>query len=165
MQVKLLKDVCPLISSFHCGNKTLDEYFQNKALDDDDATTYCFLEENLKTIIAVSSLSCNGIITKSANKMSTYPAVEIKMFAVNDSYKGKTIEGEEEHYSDWCFNSTIAKIMQFTDNYCGASRVFLYSVPNAKHFYLRCGMHEFTDLMYPDDRPYFDRCIPMFMHL
>lgn len=166
MQVKLLKEVCHLISDFHCGNEMMDEYFQCKATDDDDAVTYCFLEDDLKTIIALSSLSCNGIITTSASKISTYPAVEIKMFAVNDSYKGACIpDGDGEHYSAWCFDRTIAIIMQFTENHCGAGRTFLYSVPNAEKFYRRRGMELFTEYMHPDDRPYLDGCIPMFMLL
>ena len=68
MQTKLIKEIDKantLLVKFHCGNEEIDSYFQNRALNDEDAVTYCFLDDNLSTIIALSSLSCNGIIVKS----------------------------------------------------------------------------------------------------
>lgn len=169
MQTKLIKEIDKanmLLVKFHCGNEEIDSYFQNKALNDDDAVTYCFLDDNLSTIIALSSLSCNGIIVKSKKSLYTYPAVEIKMFAVNDCFKHKSCPIYEGlNWSDYCFDTTISIITQFTEKYCGASRVFLYSVPQAVHFYKRQHMQEFTDLMCRDDRAYLKGCTPMLMCL
>jgi len=167
MQIKLLKEVSHhLLSGFHCGNESIDTYFQSQAVSDDDAVTYCFLDDDLKTIIALSSLSCNGIIVTSSKMIYTYPAVEIKMFAVNETFKHQCVPGGDGmHWSDYCFNITIAKIYEFTEKYCGASRMFLYAVPQAYNFYVRQGMRPFTDLLHGDDRMYLDGCIPMYMHL
>jgi len=164
MQTKLLKDVDNLLCTFCCGSESIDFYFQNKALKDDDAVTYCFLDDDLKTIIALSSLSCNGIIVESSNKLYTYPAVEVKMFAVNNLYKSKLVpDGEGMNWSDLCFSRLMAEIGQFTSLQCGASRVFLYSVADAVHFYSRQGMHPFGNLLHGDDRKYLEGCTPMLM--
>lgn len=169
MQIELLKKVSGLLPTFHCSNDTMDTYFQNKALSDGDAVTYCFLEDDLQTIIALSSLSCNGIIIKSGELLHSYPAIEIKMFAVNDCYKHKDCPLYQDspglHWSDYCFDKTISIIYSITDKYCGADRVFLYSVPQAVNFYVRQHMEKFTDLMHGDDRMFLEDCTPMYMHL
>jgi len=166
MQIELLTNASHLLGTFHCSNESIDDYFQSKALNDVDAVTHCFIDDKSKAIIALASLSCNGIMIKSGKLLHTVPAVEIKMFAVNDCYKSKSCPIEEGyHWSDYCFDKTISIISEFTDTYFGASRVFLYSVPKAVGFYKRQKMDEFTELMYKDDKMYLDGCTPMFMSL
>lgn len=172
MTIKLIAEVPDLLSNFRSGNDSIDKYFKCQAKDDAEAVTYCFIDENKNELIALSTLSCNGIIIKANSLIQTVPAVEIKYFAVNEDYHSKPIpidnelmSGEIYNWSDYCFDITIRKIVEFTCNYCGAGRVFLYSVEKAIHFYERKGMKRFTGYMHKDDRNYLDGCTPMFLVL
>ena len=167
MQIRLIQSIDhALLSNYCCGNEEIDGYFKSRAYKDDDAVTYCFLDDSLKTIIALSSLSCNGLVISDHNKIFTNPSIEIKMFAVNDAYQHKCVpDGDGIHWSDYCFDELLSIIYEITDTHCGASRIILYSVPDAVSFYERNSMKRFSGYMRGDDARYLDGCVPMFMHL
>lgn len=52
--------------------------------------------------------------------------------------------------------------MDFTDDYCGASRIVLYSVPEAVSFCKRNGFDDFKEFMNPDQSLDVADCVPMY---
>ena len=155
------------LKAFSCGKESLDEYFKTKALDDEDATTHIFIDKEAKKPIALVSLSCSGIMLNSSTKFYIYPAVEIKMFALNEEYKNLKYSNEKndnEKLSDKIFNYIIFKLIcDFTDNYCGAGRIVLYSLPDKVSFYKdRHNFCDFVELMYPNDEMYLKDCVPLY---
>lgn len=149
-----------------CENEVINDYFTNKEQDDNDTVSFAFIDEEKKTLVALSSLSCSSIIMESGNKLHLFPAVEIKMFAVNKEYQHKPVFPEDDqHWSSHCLDKIIFHIREFTDTYCGASRIVLYSVPKAESFYLRAGFKKFLEFMRPQDKSFLEDCTPMYMVL
>lgn len=81
MEMTILKDFQKSIIDFDCENTEINKYFKEKALDDFDAVPFVFTNQD-SPIIAMASLSCSSIIFEIHNKLSLYPAVEIKMLAL-----------------------------------------------------------------------------------
>lgn len=153
-----------LLNSFDCGNDVINDYFKHKAIDDDDVTTFGFLND--QNIVSLVSLCCTGIMLESGNKIQIIPAVEIKMFATSENYQhGLHPSGDDYKWSEYCLDKTIAFIINFTENYCGASKIVLYSVPNAVNFYIRSGFKKFEKFMRPSEKRFLDGCVPMYMVL
>lgn len=166
VEMRLLSECRGLLKNFDCENEVINDYFTNKEQDDNDAVSFAFVDEEKKTLIALSSLSCSSIIMESGNKLHLLPAVEIKMFAVNKEYQHKSVFSEDDlHWSSYCLDRIIFHIREFTDTHCGASRIVLYSVPKAESFYLRTGFSKFLEFMRPQDKSFLEDCIPMFMVL
>lgn len=155
------------LKEFNCGKESLDKYFKNDALNDVDATTHIFIDKKAKKAIALVSLSCSGIMVNSSNKFYIYPAVEIKVFALNEEYKHLKYSNEKndnEKLSDKIFNYIVYKLIDdFTNDYCGACRIVLYSLPEAVSFYKdRHHFKDFTCYMVPNDERYLEGCVPLF---
>ena len=55
--------------------------------------------------------------------------------------------------------------MFFTDTYCGANKIILYSVPDAVKFYERSGFKPFENYMLQSNERYLEGCIPMYFDL
>ena len=69
----------------------------------------------------------------------------------------------DEKLSDKIFDYIIYNLItNFTEKYCGASRIVLYSLPDAVSFYKRHSFKDFTELMCPNDERYLDGCIPLY---
>lgn len=154
--------------SFNCGNEFIDKYYQeNKIFSDNDAVTYCFWsDEGKQDLVGIASLSCSGIIIKSHEQFNITPAIEIKIFAVDERFQHVKFPDDDttENWSDYC----AFYLMEIIDNicsYCGASHIVLYSVPAAVKFYTRHHFHKFESLMAQPSNLYIDECIPMFMNL
>ncbi|WP_143256364.1 hypothetical protein [Anaeromassilibacillus sp. An172] len=160
-----IKDIPSLLlNKFQCGKDVIDDYFKHKAIDDDDVTTFGFI--NNDRVVALVSLCCTGIMIESGIRIQIIPAVEIKMFAVSEDYQHKSYPNVDNYkWSEYCLDKIIAFIYHFTENYCGASRIVLYSVPEAVNFYIRSGFKEFEKFMRPSEKRFLEGCIPMYMAL
>ena len=166
VEKRLLSECRELLKNFDCENEVINDYFTNKEQDDNDTVSFAFIDEEKKTLVALSSLSCSSIIMESGNKLHLFPAVEIKMFAVNKEYQHKPVFPEDDqHWSSHCLDKIIFHIREFTDTYCGASRIVLYSVPKAESFYHRAGFKKFLEFMRPQDKSFLEDCTPMYMVL
>lgn len=166
VEMRLLSECRELLKNFDCENEVINDYFADKEEDDNDTVSFAFIDEEKKTLVALSSLSCSSIIMESGKKLHLFPAVEIKMFAVNKEYQHKPVFPEDDqHWSSYCLDKIIFHIRKFTNMYCGASRIVLYSVPKAESFYLRTGFRKFLEFMRPQDKSFLEDCIPMFMVL
>lgn len=155
--------------SFNCGSSYIDGYFNGKILEDDDAVPYCFwADERKRELVGIASLSCSGIIIKSANSFNLTPAIEVKIFAVDEKYQHKVFpdaDEEQKHWSDYCWYYLIEIIYDIVERACGADHVVLYSVPDAVSFYKRNHLKEFVPLMTKPSNHLIDGCVPMFLTL
>ena len=88
-----------------------------------------------------------------------------KNAANEEDSKEDSEDADEGNLSDMLFSDIISYIYDFTDNQCGADKIILYSVPNAKNFYQRNGFCEFQEFMKPSTSWFTDGCIPMYMDL
>lgn len=158
--------------SFHCGNKYIDNYFaSNRILYDSDAATYCFwADDNKEALVGIASLSCSGIIVESHRQFHIMPAIEIKVFAVDERYqhvKFPDDENESEEYQNWS-DYCLLYLMEIVDQVralCGASHLVLYSVKNAVGFYRRHHFSFFVEAMTQPSNYEIDECTPMFLNL
>lgn len=158
------------INTFNCGNSELDDFLKNKALKDLDSgksvTKLVILEDNNIDVMAYYSLNCSSIIMNSHGKNNFSPAVEIKVFAMNNKYQ-HTVSKEDKDFtlSDLAFCKIIEEINNFSSNVCGAENIILYSVPKAVNFYKRNGFTNFEDYMIKNDERYLRGCEPMWLRL
>ena len=157
------------VQSFNCGNEVINDYLKNKACDDTQAVTFIVKDMDSSEVICYYSLSCSGLILEHghANKITVYPAVEIKMFAIDEKYQHLPYseDADEGNLSDMLFSDVISYIYDFTDNQCGADKIILYSVPDARSFYIRNGFCEFREFMKPSESWFTDDCEPMYMDM
>ena len=127
--------------SFNCGQDGIDSYFEEKLLTDHDAVSYCFWTDASKQeLVGIASLSCSGIIIQSRNHFNITPAIEVKIFAIDEKYQHQAFpddDGGALNWSDYCLYYLLEKITDIAENICGASHVVLYSVPEAVSFYRR----------------------------
>ena len=155
--------------SFRCGQDVIDKYFEEKLLTDDDAVSYCFWSDsNKQDLVGIASLSCSGIIIKSHDRFNITPAIEVKIFAVDEKYQHQLFPDDdsgEQNWSDYCLYYLIEKIYEIAENVCGASHIVLYSVPEAVSFYRRHKFQKFVGDMAGASNFFVDECIPMFLNL
>lgn len=162
-----------ILSNFHSGNDSIDSYFKGKceAITDTSAKSFVVTNDNtqngMPSVIGVYSLCCSGYVIDSHNYFYIHPAVEIKYFAINEYYQDIQYS---ENTEEGCLSSNIlatiiGRIISFTDSYCGANKVILYSVPEAEFFYQHMGFHLFANYMLKNNERYLEGCIPMYLDL
>ena len=134
-----------LTEKFDCGNEVINHYLKSEAKKDTQAVSFLITDEKKNAVIGYFSLSCSGFIIESQGHPTIYPAVEIKMFAVDEAYQHIPYSDDPEDgtLSDIIFNFAISKIYDFTEKYCGADKVILYAVPKAVNFYRKNFFSEF----------------------
>lgn len=154
--------------AFNCGNEYIDQYYRdNKIFSDNDAVTYCFWADEQKSeLVGIASLSCSGIIIKSHDQFNITPAIEIKIFAVDERYQHVKFPDDDttEKWSDYCLFYLLLAIDNIR-SWCGASHVVLYSVKSAVNFYSRHGFQRFQQLMAQPSNYEIAECIPMFLNI
>jgi hypothetical protein len=72
---------------------------------------------------------------------------------------------DDMYFSDYLLCDIIKKIVDFTENICGANSIILYSVPYAIKFYERNGFEPFKEYMVSSDDSYLNECEPMWLQL
>lgn len=154
--------------NFYCDNKVIDRYFRITAPYDETAVTYLFIDIEEDSPIACVTLACSAIFTTEiADQFSTLQsAMEILYFAVDENYKHiPYIKGSPLTLSHYILSYMLDQMREYSHTVVGASKVVLYSVPSAVHFYERCDFKEFGDTMYGDKGYFVDECIPMYFDL
>ena len=167
LPVKVGKENNAYIQSFNCGNEVMNEYLKYQAEDDAQAVTFILIDQTARAIIGYYSLSCSGFIVESMGHFTIYPAVEIKLFAIDEHYQHLpySVEKEDGTFSDYIFRFVISKIYEFTEEICGADKVILYAVPKAKNFYEKNGFTVFPPFMLQSESRFLEGCIPMYLDL
>ena len=167
--VRLTADEKKLIGGFCCGNETIDTYLKDKAIDDDAGRTYLFVRENV--IVGFFTLSCSGLTYKNYNSLQTFPAIEIRYFAVHKKYQKYSIselsEDESDPYylSDQMLCDTISYCKIISEELIAAQFILLYSVEYAVKFYKRNLFEPFREDFQSDQIRFLEKCTPMFMPL
>ena len=148
---KLTVSHLPLLESFTCGNEVIDDFFKTQAADSIREVTYLFIYLNHNRIAAAASLSCSSIpLTSFGSYVESVPAVEITYFAVDTRYQKLHMEPDPAagYFSDSILSHIIGMIYDFTEKFCGASHVLLYSTAAACHFYERNQFREINEDYY-----------------
>lgn len=156
-----------LVKDFDCGNQVINDYLKQEALKDTKATTFIVVNTETNEVICYYSLNCSGFVVNNGNNFTIYPAVEVKMFAIDEKYQHLPYSKsfKDGNFSDMLFNEVIGFIYEFTDLYCGADKVILYAVPNAESFYKRNGFKRFESFMLQSTSLFLNGCIPMYLSL
>lgn len=165
-RIILDRDNADLLASFSCGNEGIDEYIAVKGHSDLMAVTKMILNSENNDVICVYSLCCSSfIIGCSGGKCHPYPAVEIKIFAVNKKYQDMRYSDDPDEgcLSNFILNMIIGEIFDFTDNVCGANIILLYSTEEGYSFYKKNGFKDFIELAATSSDKFVDGCRPMFM--
>ncbi len=166
----LSKNNVRYLSDFNCGNVSIDLYFNVHAQKDDTAVTYMFIDCDYDRLIACMTIACSAIFDEGDEGEKPFTtilsAMEIKYFAVDERYKHLPyIKGSPYSLSHYMFIHMISHMRELSHNAIGASKIVLYSVPDAVHFYERCRFKEFGDTMYGDEGTYLEGCVPMYFDL
>lgn len=157
-----------LLKSFYSGNSEIDKYFREVAINDTSSKSFMVLDNtnSCTYVIGAYTLCCSGYIIQSQNRYYIYPAVEIKYFAVAETYQDILYSSEyNDCLSGQILSVVISNIMNFTNNYCGANKIILYSVPSAVNFYTTAGFKKFDDFMLESNERYLEGCTPMYFDL
>ncbi len=155
--------------NFFCDNPSIDAYYRNEASKDNSAVTYLFINAKDNSIISCVTIACSAIFTDTDEEdvfSTILSAMEIKYFAVDETYKHiPYIKGSSLTLSHYIFSYMLEYMKEMSHNNIGASKIVLYSVPQAINFYKRCKFKEFGDTMYGDEGYYVEGCLPMYYDL
>lgn len=162
----LTKDDIVSVQTFDCGNDVINNYLKEHACNDPRSATFVIYDTKENQVISYYSLSCSGFVMNHNSHITIYPAVEIKMFAVDDKYKHIPFSQDDSFtLSDYIFCNVISRVYDFTEKECGADKIILYSVPRAENFYIKNGFIRFQEFMLKSESMFLDGCIPMYMDL
>lgn len=153
---------------FACGNPVIDQYFIETAPTDQAAVTYLFIDSENNLLISCITLACSAIFTANCDEQfsTVLSAMEILYFAVDERYKHiPYIKGSSLTLSHYILIYMLDQMQEISHTHIGASKVVLYSVPDAVRFYKRCNFKEFGDTMYGDKGTFVSDCVPMYYDL
>lgn len=149
---------------FNCGNEYINSCY-SKSMDNIETADFVFIDTNKNDIVAYFSLTCSAIMVEmEKSAINLVPAVEISIFALAVDYQGMpmTDKRTSSKLSKFLFEMIINRVYDFTEEYCGAGRVVLYSVPKAYNFYKKFGFSDFSSIMRGDASTALKDCIPMY---
>ena len=155
------------LAGFNCGNEELDKYIKTHCASADDMVTRIVIDSEKGKVVCVYSLSASSIIWVSYGKYYYAPAIEIKVFALDEEYQNVRYSCDENDgcLSNILLSGVINQILDITDNCCGANLVSLYSTPSAIQFYKKNDFIEYPeDALHSDDR-FLDGCTPLYMRI
>ena len=161
-----------MLHAFDCGEEEFHEFII-KDSNDGKTVSYCFVDTNERKLVCYVSLACSGIMREAVldgfvheHPRSLLSAIEIKFFVVAADYRHLVFSEtskSDETLSVMMFNLIISKLYTISTEIVGAHAVVLYSTPQAKRFYQKCGMRDFETLMKRAHDDFTDGCIPMYM--
>ena len=166
---KLNEEYLPFVQDFKCGNDEIDKFLKHKALEDTEigrSITRLFFT-NQKELVGYYSINCSALVVENHNHRYFAPAIELKMFAIDNKYKHMQYSKDDKDYflSDSLLSIVIKEIINITENVCGANNIILYSVPYTIDFYERNGFEPFKEYMISNDDMFLDGCLPMLIRL
>jgi len=180
--VFLSNETVHLLDDFKCGAGEIDRYVKEDALNDcmsGKGVTYLVIDNSSERLVAYYTLSATSLIyvedydiTDKSNfndiKIRGIPSIEIKMFAVNNSYQDILLHHEEHGeklISDVILGSVIGGIYDIAIKILGAEMIVLNSVPDAVDFYIRNNFLPIDEQYRTFDDDYTNDCMPMYMIL
>ena len=150
---------------FDCGNEFINKYLldSKKYYENGESVTKIFLNSKSNKIMGFYSLSASTLLNNLTTKTSGFPAVEIKMFAVDKTYQDMIIDGEL--LSDALLSEVIKEIYELSEVTIGVKFIILNSVPDAIDFYLKNGFNKLKDFMSVLYYSFNNGCEPMYFEL
>lgn len=124
-----------------------------------DGVTYLILnqEEDEKDVVGYYTISTKSLLLEDVIEedgqrdvaILEIPALEIKMFAVDEKYQDIFFEFEnvQKPVSAWVFEEILRRLDEFALCNVSYKAVFLRSVKKAEEFYLRNGFNYFSTTM------------------
>ncbi|MGN0470843.1 MAG: hypothetical protein ACI4GV_08015 [Acutalibacteraceae bacterium] len=155
-----------LIEDFSCGNDEIDKVIKNS--NSIECTLKLIVDEENECLIGFITYQASGIRLYYSNDAITKPALQINYFAIDSHYQHLPYEDSDDsrfNLSDDIFCEFLKMFRNISDKYLYFEYIILYSVPNAKNFYIRNCFEEFNTYMSPDKYRYLDGCVPMYMSL
>lgn len=141
------------IDNFDCGSQTINEYLYEADIknEDGEGVTYLVINKDNEDIIAYYTLSASSLLYKVDKYIRGFSALEIKMFAVNVAYQNMwyTENKEDGVLSDYILADIITQIYNMSEKKIGIKFITLYSVPDAKDFYIRNGFESINEFILP----------------
>ncbi len=166
--VALTAEHSDLIGSFCCGNEVIDDFLKYKSWGNEESgITYLFLSDN-NDVLAFMTLSCSSLVYKDSSVRQSFPAIEIRYFAVAKKYQKFPMledDGEIFYLSDQILCDAIAFCKKISEETIGADYILLYSVDYAVKFYKRNSFKPLAEYFAHDKKRYLDGCTPMYMDL
>lgn len=168
--IKASRNEKELLKKFKCGNVYIDKFIRNLSFKDKDTVTYLGIDTNLKKVISAITIACSGIYIERRKKFNIkkdiLSAIEIKYFAVNQSYQKMHYSiNNNRSLSFNLFQNYLNRITHIARNICGAQKIILYSVPEAITFYKKSDFIVFKKYMLRNENNIVKNCIPMFLSL
>lgn len=155
-----------LLSDFNAGSTPEDCAFTSFLQKDAESfcnnyegVTYLILNrvENETDIVGYYTISTKSLLLEDVIEedgvedvaILEIPALEIKMFAINEKYQDVffKFEGIEKPISAWVFDEILRRLDEFALSEVAYKAVFLRSVEKAESFYTRNGFSFFTKTM------------------
>lgn len=163
----LSNDNINLLDSFSCGNEVMDEYIKKKCLNDYSSVTRLAINAKNEEVICAYTLCCSSMIVESYTKHYPVSAVELKFFAVNEKYQDMPYSKDKEDgcLSNVLLSEVIERIFTFTDDFCGANLLVVYSTDEGVSFYRMNGFVNFPENVWRDNSRFIDDCTPLFLTL
>lgn len=146
LSFKLINEVdCDeMINNFCCGNQIIDNFLKNDSKDPDLSITYLLIDNN-KTLVGFYSLICSSLLEVNEGKIvSSTPAIEIKMLAIDNNYQSKNIPNRNFTYAHLMLVHCIDKIDEITKS-IGAEYIVLNSTPEGYNLYTKVGNFDVID--------------------
>lgn len=166
-----------MISDFDCGTDNINHLIHIDSCSS-GTVSYLYVDQATETLVAYASIACTGVVVLEDEfdgddaglepQSSILSAVEIEYFAVHKEYQKLPFAPDldsKETLSYCIFMDVIEQIRHIARNYVGARAVVLYSVPDAIHFYERCGLVRLSDGMKGRKDLFVDGCTPMIMRI
>lgn len=157
-----------MIKNFRCGLESLDEYIQKCAIKETsngEAITKVVIGTE-GNIIGYYTICCSAMVDTSNGITEYIPAIELKMFAINDIFRGSMYPDEilnDYKYSEVVLWKAIEDMDSIRKEHIGAKHIVLYSVPHAVKLYENNGFEEFTEYMVRSNELFLKGCTPMFL--
>lgn len=158
-----------LIEDFSCGNNEIDRIIKNK--NSPESTIKLVMDDKKKCLIGFIAYQASGIRLYYENTAITKPALQINYFAIDSRYQHLQYDNHEDfqenkyNLSDEIFCEFLKLFRKISEEFLYFEYIILYSVPNAKNFYIRNFFEEFNTYMSPDKYRYLDGCLPMYMSI
>jgi len=174
---KMTTSAIKLIDDFDCGNENINSLIRTDR-SEPHTVTYLYIDNAEESLVAYVSIACSGIIVDNSEfdgddavitpESSIMPAIEIEYYAIDQEYQSLQFEAggdAKSTLSYYIFMDMIERIREISVSIVGARAIVLYAVPDAVHFYQKCGLRELPPGLSGRTDSFVNRCVPMFIYL
>lgn len=169
---KLTKENKDLVKNFSCGNINIDDFIKQDSVqtqNSGEGVTYLVIDKIRDRLVGYYTLATTSLLYSATKVKNDYriegdPAVEIKMFAVNEFYQGYNPRWSDNIMADIMLGIVIAEAYKYALNHIGFKFIVLDSTDEAISFYQRNGFNEMDKYisLYSE---FTEGCTPMYMRL